>query len=297
MTAIDYTCMYTIVGPDGTTISFNKDTDPNFCGYLDNITGIDGAEVRENAQNRVAGDGGMHNNFYAGRMPFTLTGTVFPSVGSNAVQELMQSAVSKARRNDAQLLWTPTGTTIERMVAFRNQQPIRFTGKVPKTFNIAGVGADYRVLSSGINSSFPSVGSVPVCAVHNAGNEDANVMFVINGPIDGHEVIIRNELTGKQIKFLPDLIGVTPGAGLPAPATYPVGTMVINLVPDRLPLYLGFDVALGGMPSVDQYSCIDPLGTDWTIAAVEGDQNFTLIATGTDPTTTSLEVRWRDSWN
>jgi hypothetical protein len=289
MTAIDYTCKYTIVGPDGTTVTFNDDSDTNFMGYLDDITGLDGSEVRENAQNKVAGDGGQHGSFYAGRLPFTISGTIFPTVGSNVKQELLQRAISKARRGDATLKWTPTGFTDERMVIFRNQQPCRIQGRVPKTFQISGVSADYRVVTSNLQSTLPVVGSSPVATVNNIGNEVADCVFVVNGPIDDPLITCSD---GKTIAF-------TPGEmSLPALGTYTAGTMVINLDPSMIPLYLGYNVAYGsGSGIVDAYPFIDPLNTDWTIGAQPGSQTFTLTGTGTDPAHTSLEVRWRHSWN
>jgi hypothetical protein len=210
-------------------------------------------------------------------------------VGSNVKQEIMQAAISRARKQDAKVLWTPTGFTEARMVVFRNQQPIRFSGKVPKTFAIAGVGADYRVLSAAVQTAGPVAGTDPVVSVTNQGNEDADCCFIITGPLDGDEIIIRNLLTGQQIAFYSGLFS------LAAPGTYPNGTMIINMNPLSLPSYLGYNVAIGGSPNVDAYPFVDPLNTDWTIAAAPGVQNFELIATGTSGTT-SLEVQWRDSW-
>lgn len=289
--------MYEIVGPDGTTVSFNKDTDPNFMGYLDDITGLDSPEIRENAQNVVAGDGGRHDNFYAGRRPFTIAGTIFPTVGSNVKQELLQAAVSRARRKDAQLKWTPTGTTEERMVLFRAQQPCRCLGKVPKTFQVMGVSADFRVCSTAVQTSGAVVGAAPICTVNNVGDEEASVAFVIKGPLDGAALTIVNDVSGKQIAFIPNVLGNPAGSGVPAPGAGEIGTLCVNLTPNLLPAYLGYSVALGGDPtSTDQYGAIDPLNTDWTISAEPGIQTFSLHGSGFDPATTSLEVQWRDSW-
>jgi hypothetical protein len=90
---------------------------------------------------------------------------------------------------------------------------------------------------------------------------------------------------------LDDQLGATPGDGLA------IGdTLVINMTPLILPGWLGFNVGLAGTPNVDQYYAINPLGTDWTIGAEPGTQTFTLHASGTNGSHTSMEVKWRDSW-
>lgn len=288
MAAIDYSAKYTIIGPDGTTVSFNDDTDPYFCGYLDTITGLDCAEVRENAQNRVAGSGGSHDNFYAGRLPWSFSGTIQPSVLTNAVQELIQCAVNRALAVDGQLLWTPTGGGIERLVRFRCQQPTRMSGRVPKTFQISGVGADYRIWSNAVNSSGVVSGTAPTVTCTNEGNEVADAQFIVNGPVAASRLIIVNNTTGKQIQFLPGVIGNPSGGGIPGGSFIYLSTRLLT-----------FDTAPGYQVSYDyyydQYPYIDPLNTDWSICVEPGENTFSLIADGTSGAT-SLEVRWRHSW-
>jgi hypothetical protein len=298
MAAIDYSCMYKIVGPDGTVVSFNDDSDPNFCGYLDTITGLDCAEVRENAQNNVASSGGMHDNFYLGRLPWSFSGTIQPSILSNSVQEEIQRAVNKATNVDARLLWTPTGSTEERMVRFRVQQPTRMSGRVPKTFQIQGVGADYRILSSNLNSVQSASGNTPLTvSVTNIGDEDADVRFLVTGPINADKLILSNLTTGKKVQFLPGVIGIPSGSGL---ATYtgswPIGVFFCSTNPRTFQDYLGYNVAIGeASGNQDQYPYVDPLNTDWTIAVAPGANEFELQADGSGAST-SLTVQWYDSW-
>jgi hypothetical protein len=292
MAAIDYSCPYFIVGPDGTEVSFNDDTDGNFMGYIDDITGLDSPEVRENAQYRVAGDGGVHDDFYAGRRPFTIAGTIYPSVGNNVKQELLQRAVSRARKYDGQVLWTPTGASEQRMVFFRSQQPCRIQGQIPKTFQMAGVSADYRIMSSTVHTSGTVAGPSPItCTVNNQGDEEAACQFFIFGPLDGDTLVITNNLTGKRIFFYPNQVGSPIGSGLV------VGdNMLINMNPTILPGLLGFNVGIevSGV-HYDQYYAINPLATDWTIGAEPGIQTFTLTASGSTGAT-GFAVAWRDSW-
>ena len=278
-------------------MSFNDDTDENFCGYLDTITGLDCAEVRENAQNKVAGSGGLHDNFYAGRLPWSFSGTIQPSILANAKQELIQQAVNKCLQADGQLLWTPTGETIERYVPFRIQQPTRMSGRVPKTFQIQGVGADYRIWSAAINQSEQVAGPSPISVtVTNEGNEVADVRFIIGGPLNAERLQIVNITTGKQIQFLPGVIGYPSGSGLPAQGTFPVGVFFVSTNYVTFGDYLDYNVAIGE-PSgnKDQYPYVDPLNTDWSIGVAPGVNTFTLYADGTTDAT-SFEVQWRHSW-
>lgn len=301
MAAIDYSAMYTIVGPDGTTVSFNDDTDPNFAGYLTSITGLDCAEVRENAMNKVAQSGGMHESFYLGRLPWTFGGTIQPSILTNVIQEKIQAAVNKATKADGYLYWTPSnGPAIERMVRFRVQQPTRMSGTVPKTFQIQGVGADYRILSANLNSVQSASGATPLTvSVTNQGDEDADVRFLVTGPINADKLIITNLTTGKKIQFLPGVIGSPSGSGVPAyggTGTWPIGVFFCSTNPVTFQDYLGYSVAIGmASGNQDQYPYVDPLNTDWTIAVAPGVNEFELQADGSD-TTTSLTVQWYDSW-
>jgi hypothetical protein len=294
MAAIDYSCQYTIIGPDGATVSFNNEDDENFCGYLDTITGLDCAEVRENAQNNVAGSGGMHDNFYAGRIPWSFAGTIQPSILSNAKQELIQRAVNKALQTDGTLLWTPTGESIERMLYYRCQQPTRMSGRVPKTFQISAVAADYRLWSANINSEivYQASGEAPSdklsITVNNQGNADADVQFVINGPFNANKLIISNETTGKKIQFLPGVIGNPSGDGLSSTDFIYATTRLKTFDTDT-----GYQVSLDYY--TDQYPYIDPLNTDWSIAVAPGENTFNLFVEGAGDAL-SLTVQWRDSW-
>ena len=301
MAAIDYSAKYVIVGPDGTTVSFNDDTDENFCGYLTTITGLDCAEVRENAQNKVAGSGGLHDNFYAGRLPWSFSGMIQPSVLTNAKQELIQAAVNKAKAIDGKLLWYPSNgqTGIERMVAFRCQQPTRMSGTIPKTFQISAVGADYRILSSAINVAGPTAGHTPLSVTAtNQGNEVSDVRFVINGPFNADKLIIVNETSGKQIQFLPGVIGYPSGTGvLPGGDDVNVNKFYISTNYATFDDYDQYTCYLsdGNGDARDQYPYVDPLNTDWSIGVEPGANVFTMHADGST-TDTSFEVQWRHSW-
>src|SRR4051812_28353884 len=76
---VQYGVKYTLTGPDGTVAVFNDPADANYVGMLDpaNCSGFDSADVRENADELVQMDGGIHGDFYFGRRPVTLAGKIF----------------------------------------------------------------------------------------------------------------------------------------------------------------------------------------------------------------------------
>src|SRR5512146_1049320 len=107
----EYGVKYTLEGPDGTKAVFNDSTDPNFVGSLSpESSGLDSADVREAAADAVEADGGVHGNFYYGRRPVVLQGTI---IASSATQRNERASrlkqASNAMRADATLKWTPTG--------------------------------------------------------------------------------------------------------------------------------------------------------------------------------------------
>jgi hypothetical protein len=144
---------YTLTGPDGTVATFNDPSDPNFVGSITEVTGLDSPEVRENAENIVGMDGGVHGSFFHGRRPITLAGTIY-NVTSNEdrnikVTKLLQS--SNAMREDATLEWTPAGGE-RQFVKVRRQQPVRITGGWSKSFQLLLVAADPRIYGTTANA-------------------------------------------------------------------------------------------------------------------------------------------------
>lgn len=218
---------YEITGPDGTrAVVGNCDealADVDFVGYLDPENGITGlldtAEVRETSNDLVGGDGATHGAFWLGRRPGTIQGLLLPNAEMptvNAAEAKLKRA-TRALRADGTLKWTPSGDTIERMLRFRRQQPVRITGRRPKQFQAALVSADPYVLSAaentvtltpttsageiGISSpiSSPLGSALDVTAatvVTNAGNAPTWPRFVIEGPIQNPTIV--NNTTGQE---------------------------------------------------------------------------------------------------
>lgn len=139
---------YTLVGPRGHRVVFNDETDPDFIGRIEEITGLDGPDTRESAENLVEADGGRHGDFYHGRRPITISGNLdTSSLGLSLNQKVTKLlAATNAMRQDAVLSWTPTGG-IPMSLRLRRQQPPRVTGARVKSFLVSMVCADSEVFS------------------------------------------------------------------------------------------------------------------------------------------------------
>lgn len=220
---------YELVGADGTrAVVGNCDEarlDPDYVGFLDptaGITGLGEAEVREDGDVLSDRDGGWHGDFYRGRMPIVITGSLDPSADIatlNLLEDKLRRA-TRALRADGTLSWTPAGS-VRRMVTFRAQQPVRVTGRLPKAFQASLVSASHRVVSSDENSvtfaaggtggeigfSSPlkeplasAVSDTGAAQIANIGNEESPPRFRIDGPITNPT--IRNANTGQELRLL-----------------------------------------------------------------------------------------------
>lgn len=156
---VEYGCKYTLTGPDGTIAVFNDSTDPNFVGILSpESSGLDSPEVREDAQDNTEDDGGIHGNFFYGRRPVILQGTILsPSGGApsatqrNELVDKLQRA-SNAMRGDATLKWKPKGATEEVELKLRRQQPVRITKGYVKDFQVPLVSATAAIQGASLSS-------------------------------------------------------------------------------------------------------------------------------------------------
>jgi hypothetical protein len=140
---VEYGCKYTLIGPDGTTVVFNDSSDPNFVGVLSpESSGLDSADVREDATDATEEDGGHHGDFFEGRRPVVLQGTIIASgaIDRNEKAEKLKRA-SRALRRDAILTWSPQGGS-EVELGLRRQQPLRITKGYVKDFQLPMVAAE-----------------------------------------------------------------------------------------------------------------------------------------------------------
>lgn len=211
---------YDLVGPTGERVSFNEPTDRDFVGWIEEITGLDGPEVRESSELFVEGDGGIHSDFYYGRRPITFSGIIDASVfgveRNRKITRLL--AATNAMRNDALLSWTASGG-LPVQVRVRRQNSPRITGGRVKSFQISLVAADPRIYgeaiqigqvaagastSAGFTSpllSPLSSGASPVgqVIVQNLGNAGTPPIISIYGPCNNP--VVRNQTTGQQLSF------------------------------------------------------------------------------------------------
>lgn len=222
---------YVLVGPDGTrAVIGNSDeakADPDWCGFVDpeaGIVGLDGADVRESADNLVEQDGGVHGPFYEGRRAVVLNVIVDPANVGNVRQNQLERKLKRATRAlraDTVLTWTPSDIGLELRLLLRRQGKVTIAGRRPHTMQIPMVSADAAVRSSseaqaevvpdagggivGYTSPYasPYGTTAPVAGqtfLVNQGDLDAIPRFRIDGPITNPEIL--NNSTGQRIKLL-----------------------------------------------------------------------------------------------
>lgn len=283
MAAIELGVPYYIYAPNGSSYAcLNNPSDGNFVGYVTDITGLDSAGVRENAQVVVAGDGGYHGPFWRDRRPWTISGIImptFPLLARDQAQEKLEGIVGQAMQVDGSLWWTPADG-VQKLTKFRNQQPVRVgTGQsnVSKTFQISCVSADYRIYGSTLNSITLNSANSYTATAQNLGNADAPAKYTITGPVST-ALYISNLTTGLYVT-----IDATIGSGvswvLDMTGTYP--TLVDNV-------------------GNDQYGTINPLATNWNLAVsgietVSGGNN-SFDVTGGLSGAASVEIQWNNAW-
>lgn len=233
---VEYGQKMTLTGPDGTVAVFNDTSDPNFVGSLDpaNSSGLDSPDVRENADDLVQMDGGVHGDFFYGRRPLTLGGRVHGHTSTtqrnlrldllkratNALRPVALGSGPAAAQGNSRLSWTPSGG-VPVFIDVRRQQPLRVTAGWVKEFQAQMVAADPRFYSQTLHSSttaglaasgsagvsfnvqfginFPSATPAASLSLLNDGSTTTNPTFYINGPCTNPAVY--NATTGKSITF------------------------------------------------------------------------------------------------
>jgi hypothetical protein len=259
---------------------FNNPADPNFVGYIFEITGFDSPETRENASNINAGDGGHHGPFWHGRRPFTLSGMIVPTTPvavRSAKMTKIDNVLNRCLRQDGYLAYTPSDG-ISRYLLIRKQQPHRITAgqsAVQKNFQIAGVCRDYRFYASGSGSSASATGTDPDFFATNNGDAPSPAKWIITGPSD--QPIISN---GSQKIHFTNL-----------PTGY-ISAGVIFVVDFTGEYPLAYNYTTGD----SFYGYIDPILTDWTIAVPPGVTSEWSLTGSNQTGATTLEMQWNDAW-
>lgn len=282
MAAIELGAPYWVYNPAQTDyFAINSPGDAKFIGYVSDITGLDDAEVRENAQNINAGDGGLNGRFYRGRRPWTITGFIMPTMpvtARSAAADRIADIMDQCMEADGYLMWTPSDT-ITKFITFRKQQPFRDTkgqSNVQRNFLLSGVAADWRVYDHTQKQVGPTVAAggagqwtaLPV--VHNSGKARAPFTFTLTGPTNG--VWIWNFTTGVGIRLSTNL---ATGQTLVVDNTGRYPTVNVN--------------------AVNHYGDVVVADSDWSVAVEKGDNNFQFW-TSSPTAATQGTLTWRDAW-
>lgn len=287
---------YELIGPDGTRAVFNDKADPDFVGFLDGengVTGLDGADVRESAEDIVEGDGGAHGNFYIGRRNVTLQGMIDPD-GVDIVTVMQREQrikrASRALRADAVLRWQQADRPLCRLSVRRQSKP-SISGRRPKQVQLAFVSADWRVYSdeehalAALGSGPPDNGGltfdmpfdidfvglgngIAQIQALNTGDAMTPPTFRIDGPIDS-----------------PTLYNATTGKAMLLTTTLAFGEFLQVDVAARSILYNGV---------TNLYQAFAYGVSDW-IELAPGNNDLRILTPGYSPPA-GFTVYWRDAW-
>jgi hypothetical protein len=282
---------WTIIGDDGTTVILDGGGASDSVFRLEQVTGFDGPNVRQNIEELPELDGAIAGDFFFGARPVTFRGRIIASTAADRNFNVtnLQRAL-RGLRGDVTLKSQASGLPAMQATA-RLEQPLRVTGGYVKEFLIALVCPDPRMYSQTLNSSsatgvatvpgaafpwaFPvsfggGTGQTLTLSVTNAGNFDTPPILRVTGPL--RDPIIRNS-TPAQVSI--GLGNVVLGSGNWIEIDMGARTVVRD---DGVSLYdrVGFP------------------GTDWW-QLVPGSNTVDLFASDTTAATT-LTVTWRDSW-
>lgn len=171
---------YVLVNANGVRVTFNDPTDADNVGVLTNITGLDSAEVREDGENLVQTDGGVHGPFLYGRRPILLEGFIYGHVSDSQRNERVArlASATDAMGPDATLSWQPAGGAAV-YSKVRRQQPLKIAGGWNKTFQAAMVAADPRFYGSTLNTITKT--TTGASTLVNAGNAESFPLYTLYG--------------------------------------------------------------------------------------------------------------------
>ncbi len=177
--------VYTITSAGGAVAVLNNPDSVNYAGMLSEITGLDSADIRESASDRVESDGGDHGKFYFGRRPITMTVKVF---GHGTALERAQKLdrlhrAATALRADSMMTWEPTyAPGVGLQIPVRLQQPIRDTGPWAKDVQVALVSAQAVIQSQTQHTSaWAALNNSATITVENRGSYEAFPLIEIAG--------------------------------------------------------------------------------------------------------------------
>lgn len=179
----------TVPDPAGGTrdLLFNQDISfPSGIGRfrLQNISGADGATIRNPTTNRPHKSGAIIHAFKRGASVYTLEGIFEPeNVATRwAMRDMLLGYLDGIVEADGTHVYTPPDGGLDRYHTVRlydpNEQAIGADGlSGPKTFSITLIAGDWRAYSSGGTTEIPNGSTV---TIPNDGNTEAWLNFVIS---------------------------------------------------------------------------------------------------------------------
>lgn len=197
---------------DGSMAVFNNPSSANFVGYLtEKVAGLDSTDVRENALDRAAGDGGFNYDFFATRRTLVMTGIMGgpPGTALKAQIERFQRVVNPALRVDLELSWQETGDAaagVTRKVRrLRRQGRFVIADRIPSTFQLPMVSADSLILTDELAGATSTTNNGTGTTQTNLGTAETPARIVLSLSGTGSTAlnpIFKNTTTGKQLKLL-----------------------------------------------------------------------------------------------
>jgi hypothetical protein len=186
----EYGVQWTITAPDSSTVTLN---DGNGL-YLEEVTGFDSPNVRENVEDLPEADGAIAGDFWYGSRPVTLSGRIVGSTATARNTKISQlTSALRGLRGNVVLQTTPSG--FPQMRAYGRVQNVRITGGFVKSFQVGLICADPRMYGTTLNSQSTSTASL---SVTNAGNYYAPPVLRITNYTNP---VITNTTTTEAISF------------------------------------------------------------------------------------------------
>lgn len=265
-----YGVKYTLVSNDGVRCVFNDAADADYVGWLSDLSGLDSPDLRENADDLVGDDGGVHGDFFYGRRPIVISGQIEsrPDNVSRNIRMTKLQRASNATRNDATLRWMPEGG-VEQILYLRRQQPLRITGGYNKQFQLSMVSADPRIYSAEVKEQRIAPND-NTFFVENDGTMRTPPDATVYGPATA--IQLQNHQTGESVVFAPAY-------------SLPAGSYIEISFANR-------SVLLNGATNL--YSQVQFASTTWW-EIQPGTNQVTFAATGTT-SSSALVLSWRDAW-
>lgn len=294
MAAPEIGVKYRLANPyTGGVAVFNDQSDPDYVGMLTEVTGFDSPEVRENSDDLVQMDGGIHGDFYYGRRPITLSGMLLNPASAAQRNERSDklSQATDAMRADAILYWTPSGGA-ERFLKLRRHQPLRIEGAWQKTFQVALVAEDPRIYSAEEYLADIMASSVGITDVGRSYDKSFDIDYGPPVSSGAQNIINHGTATMWPIYTLyggltnPVILNLTTGEAIYLTYTLGVGeTMVIDT--------LNRTIKLNG--TTDRYGSLDFLRSSWN-GLFPGLNDIRLAFDSFNGGAAKLRVSWRDAW-